>query len=229
MHCTWCATMGKMKNLPLLIGTILGTLILIIGVAVFFSGSTASPGQVTVDSAAVAGDFRRAKGPDAAAVRIVEFSDLQCPACRAAQPLVDQVLASYPDQVRLVFRHFPLDSIHRNARVAAQASEVAGEYGKFWEYHDLLFAQQDEWEGITNRNEVIERFSEYAAQLEIDKTEFASKIESQVVVDAVQADSSAGMQFGVNATPTFFVNGVQTSAPQLLQTVESVLESTSAE
>jgi protein-disulfide isomerase len=229
MYWYWCATMGKMKNLPLLIGTIIGTLLLIFGVAFFYSGGTSPAGQSVVDPAQAAGDARNAKGPETAPVTIVEFSDLQCPACRVAQPLVSQITTEFPEQVRLIFRHFPLDSIHMNARLAAQASEVAAEYELFWEYHDLLFAKQSEWEKITSRDELKALFAEYAEQLEIDKTEFASKIDSQQVVDAVQADAASALQLGVNATPTFYVNGVQTSAPELRATVESVLQSTSAE
>jgi protein-disulfide isomerase len=221
--------MGKMKNLPLLIGTIVGTLVLIFGIAIFFSGSTSPAGQAVVDPAQAIGDARNTKGPEDAPVTIVEFSDLECPACRVAQPLVDQIVAEYPEQVRLVFRHFPLDSIHLNARLAAQSAEVAAQYGQFWEYQDLLFNSQSEWEEITSRDELKELFSQYAEQLEIDKTEFASKIDSQQVVDAVQADVASALQLGVNATPTFYVNGVQTSAPELRATVESVLQSTSAE
>ncbi len=194
--------------------------------AVFFSQSSSPTGAVVVDQAAAIGDASNANGPESAPITIVEFSDFQCPACRAAQPLVKQMLAEYPEKVRLVYRHFPLDNSHRNARTAAQAAEVAASYGKFWEFHDKLFETQETWGDLTDKTKVQETFAEYAAQLEIDKTEFLSKIESQEVIDAVQADAAAATALQVNATPTFFVNGVQTSAPDLRATIDSLLAST---
>lgn len=213
-----------MKNIPLLIGTILGTLLLIVGVAFFFSQGTSSTGAVVVDPAEAIGDARHSKGSDSASVTIVEFSDLQCPACKAAQPLLAQILSENPETVRVVYRHFPLDNSHRNARVAAQAAEVASEYGKFWEFHDLLFANQETWGELTDKDKVYEAFGEYAAQLEIDKTEFKAKIELPEIVERVQLDVSAATKLKVAATPTFFVNGVQTSAPDLRATIALLLQ-----
>ena len=152
---------------------------------------------------------------------MVEFSDLQCPACKAAQPLVTQLKNQYGDSVKFIYRHFPLDSIHPNARLAAQASEVAADEGKFWEYHDLLFAQQEEWSGIADKNDLLEKFSEYASQLQIDKESFLEKIESQDIAERVASDANLGASLQVSATPTFFVNGQQTAAPQLITAVES--------
>lgn len=221
--------MGKMKNIPLLIGTVVVTLLLIVGVAVLFSNNSISGGQVTVDQTLLLKRATHRKGPETAPVTIVEFSDFQCPACRAAQPLVAQLLTQFPEDVSLVYRHFPLDAIHRNARLAAQAAEAASEYGKFWEYHDLLFENQLAWQDITNREELFAIFAEYAEQLAIDKTEFIAKIESDAVIERVQTDTAVAVQLGVSATPTFYVNGTRTSAPELRATVESVLQQVTTE
>lgn len=211
-----------MKNLPLLIGTIVGTLILIIGVALLSSRpSTTSTGEV--DQALLTDGARYAKGAENAEVTIVEFSDLQCPACRSAQPLLNQVMTQYGDKVRIVYRHFPLVTIHRYAQVAGEASEVAGNAGKFWEFHDVLFANQDEWSNLGSQDEVVAKFGEYFDQLEIDKTDLAQKIESSDIEQRVNQDSALAQSIGVNSTPTFYVNGRQTAAPQLLSTVESLL------
>jgi len=212
-----------MKNIPLLIGTIVGTIILIIAVAFLFSGEPAE--QLAADPASLTEGARHKYGAEAPLVTVVEFSDLQCPACRAAQPLVATLKEQYADQVQIVFRHFPLDSIHPNARLAAVASEVAAESGLFWEYHDVLYERQDQWAQISSRSDLVNAFVEYAAELEIDTEQFMERIEDAGLAQAVEQDRQLGISLQVDATPTFFVNGVRTPAPQLVTAVESALAS----
>lgn len=214
-----------MKNIPLLLGTIIGTVLLIIGVAVFFSKSapvTDNPQATPVDQAVLMDGATKIKGKPEAGITIVEFSDFQCPACKGYQPTIEQILKDNPDTVKLVYRHYPLDEIHPNARLAAQASEAALEEGKFWEFHDKLFATQDEWAEIADKKQLLEKFAEYAEELKIDKQAFIAKIESESVTQSVQKDRDFGNSLQVQATPTFYVNGVKTAAPQLLQTVQSL-------
>jgi protein-disulfide isomerase len=220
-----------MKNIPLLLGTILGSVLLIVGIAYYFSGDQVTQESLVVPAEFVAGDARLAKGAsESAQVQIVEFSDFECPACKATQPTLNAVMQQFGEEVQLIYRHFPLDTIHPNARDAAYASEVAAMSGKFWEMHDLLFANQEEWSEITNRDELHQKFSEYAEQLQIDKNEFLATIkDNQQVKDLVQADSQAAMDINVAATPTFFVNGQQTAAPQLIQAVNAALQSGSVQ
>lgn len=214
-----------MKNIPLLLATVFGTLLLIFGVGFLFSKQTNQvASQQTVDPALVAGERKRVKGASNAPITIVEFSDLQCPACKASYPLVQQVLAEYPNDVELVFRHFPLDSVHPNARLAASAAEVAADYNKFWEMHDLLFEKQEEWASISDKSALKQKFAEYAEQLQIDKSEFSKKIEEDSYAENVQKDSVAGAQLNVLATPTFYVNGSVTPAPQLKAVVQSLVD-----
>lgn len=212
-----------MKNIPLLIGTIVGTIVLIIVIAFMFSGEPAE--QIAADPTSLTEGARHAYGAEAPLVTVVEFSDLQCPACRAAQPLIATLKEQYADQVQIVFRHFPLDNIHPNARLAAVATEVAAESGLFWEYHDILFERQDEWGEISSRADVVNAFAAYAAELEIDTEQFTERIEDAGLAQAVEQDRQLGISLQVNATPTFFVNGVQTPAPQLVSAVESALAS----
>lgn len=212
-----------MKNLPLLIITLVGTIALIVGVAVVFS-SQSNPQARTVDPVAVVGEARHVKGPDEAKVTVVEFSDFQCPACKAVEPLVSQLAETYPNDVRVVYRHFPLNTIHPNAQMAAQAAVAAGEQGKFWEMHDLLFEKQSEWEAANSPQAARDIFITYAEQLAIDKQAFTEKIESDSVRDIVNKDLSYGTQIGVNATPTIFVNGTQTAPDQLLPAVAELLQ-----
>lgn len=208
-----------MKNIPLLVGTIVGTLILIVFMAVAFSNNAAEP---IVDQAVLMEGARNVKGSDAPTVTVVEFADFQCPACKVAAPLTNELITQYPEDVQVVFRHYPLSQIHPLAQVAAAAAEVAADEGKFWEMKDILFETQQDWTDLS-RDEFLERLGEYAEQLEIDKTELLERIESPEVQERVAADVRAGDQVQISGTPTFFVNGQRTSAPELLATVESLL------
>lgn len=218
-----------MKNLPLLLGTIAISLLMIVGIALMFSdsGSDTDITEVVSQTELISESPHVRGATESAQVTIVEFSDFQCPACRDSQPFVDQVLAQYPNDVQLIYRHFPLDSIHPNARTAAAAAEAAAEEGKFWEMHDLLFINQTEWERIASRDELNNVFAEYASQIQIDKNVFLEKIESNQVKEAVQEDSAAAARLGLNSTPTFFVNGQRTPAPQLMTAVESLVTESS--
>lgn len=225
-----------MKNIPLLVGTILGTLILVIGAAMIFSNTSPvdEQGKVVVDETQAIGSARHSLGADpeastsAQVVTIVEFSDFQCPACKVSQPAVAQVMQHHSDSVRLIFRHFPLDSIHPNARLAAQASVAVSELNseQFWSFHDLLFENQQKWADIKDRDELKDTFAQYAEGLGIDKTQFLERMEDNSIAEIVTQDVSSGTQLGVTATPTFYVNGIKTTAPQLLATVESLLSNT---
>jgi protein-disulfide isomerase len=133
--------------------------------------------------------------------------------------LVKQVLAQNPDQVRLVYRHFPLLNIHPHALIAAQASEVAAEENKFWEMHDKLFETQTEWAELTSQDEVLAKFESYAEELGIDKVRFRERIHSDEVKQAVSKDLSLAERLNVDSTPTFYVNGYKVPAPQQLPSV----------
>lgn len=208
-----------MKNLPLLIGTLVGTLILVVFVSFLFSNSSK---EVTVDTNILNAGTLLVKGAENPQVTVVEFADFQCPACRAASPLTAQLVEMYPEQVQVIFRHFPLVSIHPNAQMASLAAQAAAEQNKFWELHDLLYDRQSDWSTLSS-DEFEAKLGEYADELEIDKTLLFERIQSDQVKDQVAADISLGNQVNISGTPTFFVNGTETSAPQLLTTVESLL------
>lgn len=211
-----------MKNFPLLIGTIIFTLILIFGtVAIFSKNGQQDTGPVSDDLLVSQGNQHTLGNPEAEIV-IVEFSDFQCPACKSTEPLVKTVVDQYSADVKLIYRHFPLSSIHTNAQLAAQASEVAADYGQFWQMHDLLFENQSVWSSMSVE-EAKEQFAQYASQLQIDKSEFSSKIESDEIKQRVYDDLADANKLNLPGTPSIFVNGIKTSAPQLEKTVESLL------
>lgn len=141
---------------------------------------------------------------------LIEYADLQCPACRSYHGLLQQVEASdSPDleitkKVTLVWRHFPLIQIHPNALAAAYAAEAAQKQGKFFLMVDLLYANQDTWASKGNPQDV---FVGMAKKLGLNLQEFQKDINSQEIKDRVQADFAAAAEAGVNSTPTFFLDG----------------------
>lgn len=206
-----------MKNVPLLIITILGTLALVVGLAVVFSQSATT--SKVADQTVLNEGAANIQGPAEAKVTIVEFSDLQCPACKAVAPLVKQIAAQYPEDVRVIYRHYPLLEIHPFAELAARASEAAATEGKFWEMHDALFESQELWAKASSADEAQEMMATYAQQIGMDKNAFTEKIQSDTVRDIVARDTALGTQLGVNSTPTLFVNGQKLTAPQQLPQV----------
>jgi protein-disulfide isomerase len=138
-------------------------------------------------------------GPDHAPVTIVEYGDLECPNCKQAAPAVRLLLKSFENQVRFAFRHFPLEGVHPHAELAAEATECAGEQGKFWEMHDLLLENQSHLE--------LRHLRGYAERLELDMARFTAQMNDHVYLQRVREHLQSGGASGVHATPTFFVNG----------------------
>jgi protein-disulfide isomerase len=137
-------------------------------------------------------------GPASAPVTLVAYSDFQCPFCRRAAPHVRKLVETYPDTVRLVWRHFPLPG-HPDARAAAEAAACAGEQDAFWEYHDQLFGNQDALGSTDLRR--------YAEDLGVDVSQFDACVESHRYESMVTDDLTSGSRLGVSATPAVFING----------------------
>ncbi len=137
-------------------------------------------------------------GPEDAPVVIVEFSDFQCPFCGRVLPTLRDVLQRYPKQVRWVFKHFPLD-FHPDAPLAHTAALAAGEQGKFWEMHDLIFSNQ----AAMKRQHLVA----YAKELKLDEEEFTKALDGNKYEEKINLDIQEGRRLGVSGTPTFFVNG----------------------
>lgn len=221
-----------MKNLPLLIATILGTVVMIVAVGWLFgrSGQSDVSTDVATNRSLAEANMVHVKGdPSTAPVVIVEFSDMQCPACKAAQPLIRSLLGQYTNnEVAFVYRHLPLQSIHPNAFSAAVASNAAGKQDKFWEFHDLLFTRQDEWASL-NPSALSQKYIEYAGELELNVDQFTADLDDPAMTEHVQTDIVAATQLRVDATPTFFVNGVLVSTGGLASAVETALAAASSE
>lgn len=145
----------------------------------------------------------RLKGPAKAPVTLLEFSDFECPQCAMVQAPLNDLLAHYPEKIRLVFRHYPL-TMHRWAFDAALAAESAGRQGKFWEYSDFLYSRQKEW---SKAPEPHPFFIQYAQSLGLDLDRFDKDRRSVGLEKAIREDRSLGNDRNIHATPTLFVNG----------------------
>jgi protein-disulfide isomerase len=140
---------------------------------------------------------------EAAPVTIEEFADFQCPPCGRLYPELKRIEAEFSPRLRLIYRHFPLES-HEHAEEAARAAEAAAAQGRFWEMHDLLFERQREWGGATDVRPV---FSGYAQTLGLDLERFKRDMEGQEAVARVLSDKQRGLSVQVSGTPTLFLNG----------------------
>src|SRR5262249_55049877 len=150
-----------------------------------------------------------------APVMIVEFSDYQCPYCRQVEPVVKDLLAKYGDKVSVAYRDFPLKDIHPQAQMAAEASRCAGEQGKFWEYHDLLFTASK-----LERDALLE----YARMAKLDDKRFDSCLAGGKYRAHVENDLRDGMQVGITGTPAFFINGIVLIGTQTQQTFARTID-----
>jgi cyclophilin family peptidyl-prolyl cis-trans isomerase/predicted DsbA family dithiol-disulfide isomerase len=141
-----------------------------------------------------------------ASVVIVEYADMQCPACAQLHPQLTSVFNAVSDTVQLVFRHFPLTSIHDKAQISAQAVEAASLQNKFWELHGLLYTKQDEWSSkpVTD---VVNTFKGYAKDLGMDVAKFEKDLNSPDVIARISRDMKTAEGLQLNATPSIFING----------------------
>jgi protein-disulfide isomerase len=140
------------------------------------------------------------RGAADAPITIMSFSDYQCPYCIRSEPVLAEVLKRYPDSVRLIHRHFPLDSIHPFARPASEAAMCADEQGKFWEFHDAIFALEGRLDASS--------FLAIGGELELDLEALGQCLEDHRYEKFVRDDLLAGQAAGVTGTPAFFVNGI---------------------
>ena len=157
------------------------------------------------------------RGPKDAPVAIVEFSDFQCPFCKAVVPTIHQVMAQYAGKVRWVFRDFPIPSLHPLAPKAHEAARCAAEQGKFWEYHDLLFERSPR---LTPAE-----LKQYARELKLNGENFEKCFDSGKYQPAIASDVQEGAKLGATGTPTFFINGRILVGAQPISAFQKIIES----
>lgn len=155
-------------------------------------------------------------GPANAPITLVEFADFQCPYCREwEQQTYQPLLQAYPGKIRFVYRDFPLTSIHPNAMPAAEAAQCANEQGKFWDFHDKLFASDTLGDDV---------YKQYAQQLGLDMTKFNDCYSAQKYAQSIQSDMNFANNLGINSTPTFFINGLAVIGAQPLSSFTSIID-----
>lgn len=154
------------------------------------------------------------RGPADAPITIIEFSDYECPFCRRAEPTLKDVLARYPEQVRFVYRHFPLE-MHSRARPAAEAAVCAAEQGRFWEFHEKVFSGS----GFEESD-----FERYVVEIGIDPVKWKECRSTGRATSKVDADTAAGRAAGVSGTPAFFINGIMISGARPVEAFTKVID-----
>jgi protein-disulfide isomerase len=139
------------------------------------------------------------QGNPQAVITLVEYGDYQCPHCGHAYPIIKQLQEAFKDQLKLVFRNFPLRNIHPLAESAAIAAEAAGRQDRYWEMHDVIFERQRDMHGNS--------FREFAQELGLNVEQFEKDSKDEDILEKVEGDFESGIMSGVNGTPTFFING----------------------
>jgi protein-disulfide isomerase len=209
----------KTRQIFLIGSIILG--VLIVG-GLIWAVSMGPTGGNNVDSNVVFNDDSNpAQGPADAKVTVRIFSDFQCPACKVADPIVNQVMKDYAGKVRFIWNDLPLTSIHANAKAAAIAGRCAQEQDKFWEYATQLYETQETWSGLSSPNDY---FANLASQLGLQRERFAACLGQQGPVMKVAQDVQEALAIGLESTPTFFVNRQKYEGVMDLQTWHQAID-----
>ncbi len=161
------------------------------------------------------------KGKSDAPVTLIEYTDFQCPACGAYYPIVKQLSDEMGDQLRLVVRHYPLVTIHKNALSGSRAAEAAGRQGKYWDMYDLLFVHQAEWSLAEDPLKSI--LPAYAGQIGLDVDKFRADMVDSTLDDKITADRQTGNDLKITGTPSFFLNGKLIKNPTSIEDFKKVI------
>jgi protein-disulfide isomerase len=209
---------GEVKTL---IGIGLVTLALFVVGIVALTKKSSPVAQQNVDPTILVRADSQRTGATEPKVTLVEFSDYQCPFCAQSYPVVEQIVASFPE-LQFVYRHFPL-SQHKYALTAAEAAEAAGAQGKFWEMTKLLMERQTDW---AESADALPIFQAYAQELTLDMEQFNQAMTDHTYLTKIQGDSADGTLAGVSGTPSFYVDGVKFSGTlqQLSDLIQNKLQ-----
>lgn len=198
-------------------GIIVGTILLIVGAVFFFSKQEEKSTQVISREQLILADTAT-RGSASASAYLVEFSDFQCPACKSFYPIVEEIIEKNKDDLLFAYRHYPLPQ-HPFAQKASLAAEAAKKQGKFWEMHKELFANQDKFSD--------QFFADLPTSLKLDGEKYKKSLDEQEVKSIIDKDKADGNLFGVDSTPTFFLNGkkLKLFTPQdLISAVEEAVK-----
>jgi protein-disulfide isomerase len=183
------------------------------GLFLFTRNKAAAPGTNNNSSASVS---NHTKGNNASKVSLVVYGDFECSACERFFPIEKQVVDKFINDITFTFRHYPLDTIHQNARAASRAAEAAGKQNKFFEMHDLLYQNQSSWLSL---GDPLPTFTKFATALSINVEQFKTDYASEAVNSTINADKKEGDSKKVAGTPTYFLNGKELKLEEI-QTVD---------
>jgi len=206
------------KSILLWGAVILGIVAMVWGLASLGSGG----GSATTSLNNGITDTDHVDGPRDAKVVLVEYSDFQCPACSAMYPIVKQLAEAFPEDLAVVYRSYPLRSIHPNAQLSAQAAEAAARQASFWEMHDVLFNTQAQW---SNLQDPTDFFVSLATSIGLDTEQFQADLTSKEVEDVVNASYNEASGMRLSGTPTFFLNGETIQNPGTYQGFKDLIQS----
>lgn len=163
-------------------------------------------------------------------IRLIEYGDFQCPYCGQYYPVINQVVQEYNQQITFQFRNFPLTSIHPNAFAAARAAEAANIQGKYWQMHDLLYESNMQYYASNqaasswiSASDPLPAFDQLAKQLGLNVAKFNSDYGSSKVNNLIEADLAEGNKLGVNATPTFYLDGKKIQPTETLASFQKYI------
>ncbi|GDX62406.1 hypothetical protein LBMAG33_7160 [Candidatus Levyibacteriota bacterium] len=159
-------------------------------------------------------------GSISASVTLIEYGDFQCPACSKYHFILKQLEENFKKELKVVFRHFPLTNIHKNAMLAAQSAHAAGLQNKFWEMHDLIFENQDKW----SDTDPIVTFIEYANALNLDTKKFVEDMQAESTKKFILDQQLKGSTAGVMSTPSFFLNEKLIESPSDYEEFKKIIQ-----
>ena len=205
------------KKLGIIAGVVLVVVVSVFGLVQLANAPTSSSG-ITVPPPSKE-DI--SEGNPKAKVILIEYADFQCPACGAYHPLVNQLLSDFNGKIFYVYRMFPLSNIHKNAVISAQAGYAANLQGKFFQIDDLLYNGQASWSDLDDPRDT---FVSYAKELKLDVNKFTNDMNSDAAKNYVADSENKATAEGINATPTFFVNGQQIQNPSNYDQFKQIIQ-----
>jgi len=165
-------------------------------------------------------DATNSANPAQKVVTMIEYGDLQCPACKTYHPVVTELLKAFPEQLKLVFKNYPLTQVHPNAMAAAVAAEAASKQGKFFEFVDIAYEKQEEWAGLPDPQS---KFEQYAKALGMNVDQFRKDQKDPEIAKLISDQNTEAIQNGVTGTPSFFVDGKKIENPANLEEFKKII------
>lgn len=187
------------------------------------TAQTSPPPPLAKDDQVLGATDKAKAESDSVRVTLIEYADFQCPACANSAPLIRQLEKDIGEDLLIVYRYFPLISIHKNAMSSSQAAFAAGKQNKFWEMSDLLYENQGKWAESANAKDI---FAEYAKKLGLNIDQFTADFNADSTKKFILDQVNSGISIGINATPTFFVNGKKIESPRSYNAFKQIIQNT---